>query len=85
MTDILAWIALLFPQPVMVGPVAVHAAYVIHTQQADTPAKECCGECQGGFITHGDGHKTPCPCPPDCKCKATKSVLCPDGKCEQKK
>jgi hypothetical protein len=20
-------------------------------------------------ITHGDGHKTPCPCPPACKCK----------------
>lgn len=30
---------------------------------------ECCGECQNGWITHGDGHRTPCPCPPTCKCK----------------
>lgn len=30
----------------------------------------CCDECKGtGWITHGDGHKTPCPCPQDCTCK----------------
>lgn len=23
----------------------------------------------GGYIIHGDGHKTPCPCEGDCKCK----------------
>lgn len=86
MTDILAWLSLFFAQPDMTGPVAVHAAYVIHTQQVDKPSKECCGECKGtGVITHGDGHKTPCPCPPDCKCKAAKSVRCPDVKCEPKK
>jgi hypothetical protein len=72
MTDLLAWISLLFAQPDMTGPVAVHAAYVIHTTQSATPAKDCCGECKGGFITHGDGHKTPCPCPPECKCKQKK-------------
>jgi len=39
---------------------------------------ECCAECKGtGFVVHGDGHKTPCPCPPTCKCKASKC----DGKC----
>lgn len=69
MSDLFAFIALLFPQPDMVGPVAVQAAYVIHTQSADE-SKKCCGACKGGFITHGDGHKTPCPCPPDCECKA---------------
>jgi hypothetical protein len=34
------------------------------------PNDGCCGECGGtGFITHGDGHKTPCPCPEGCDCK----------------
>jgi len=64
---ILDWLLLFFPTPDMAGPVAVHAAYVINTYQAD--ADGCCGACKGGFITHGDGHKTPCPCPPECECK----------------
>lgn len=89
MTELLLWVTSLFAQPDMTGPVAVHAAYVIHTQEADTPSQECCGACKGtGFITHGDGHKTPCPCPQDCECKAVKhppAVLCEDGKCQQKK
>lgn len=64
---ILDLLLMLFPTPDMAGPVAVHAAYTIHTYQAE--GGECCGECKGGFITHGDGHKTPCPCPDDCRCK----------------
>lgn len=37
------------------------------------PAK-CCQDCAGtGVIRHGDGHTTPCPCPPQCKCKAGKA------------
>jgi hypothetical protein len=84
---------LLFMQPVdMTGPVAVQAAYVIHTQATDEADAKCCGACNGtGFITHGDGHKTPCPCPPDCECKAVRhppSVLkadCKDGTCAPKK
>lgn len=67
MVDLLALV--LFWQPVMTGPVAVHAAYVIHTAPAVEDVR-CCGSCKGGLITHGDGHKTPCPCPPDCECKA---------------
>ena len=66
MTDILVFLSLIAP-PDMAGPVAVHAAYVINT--ASAPVSECCGVCKGGFITHGDGHKTPCPCPPECECK----------------
>jgi hypothetical protein len=91
MIELLAWFLSFFPAPDMTGPVAVHAAYVIHTQQVDTPSKKCCGVCKGGFIIHGDGHKTPCPCPPDCECKAVKhqSVIvhqtCPDGTCAPKK
>lgn len=39
----------------------------------DDSETECCNQCNGtGFITHGDGHKTPCPCPDDCPCKANK-------------
>jgi hypothetical protein len=49
--------------------VAVEAAYVLQ-QPAKTPEKDqCCGQCKCGIITHGDGHKTPCPCPTTCKCK----------------
>ena len=72
MTDLLVFLSLISP-PDMTGPVAVHAAYVIHTQDFDDPSKKCCGACNGtGFVTHGDGHKTPCPCPPDCECKTVK-------------
>jgi hypothetical protein len=35
---------------------------------------ECCNACKGtGYITHGDGHRTPCPCPPTCPCKKPKA------------
>jgi hypothetical protein len=37
------------------------------------PAPGKCQDCNGtGWITHGDGHKTRCPCG---------AVGCPDGKC----
>lgn len=40
-----------------------YIAYVVNSieyKQPDTPKTEC--ECKGtGTITHGDGHKTPCP------------------------
>jgi hypothetical protein len=91
MIELLTLFLSLFSAPDMTGPVAVHAAYVIHTQQVDTPSQKCCGVCKGGFIVHGDGHKTPCPCPPDCKCKAVTHPgvivhqTCPDGTCTPKK
>ena len=39
----------------------------------------CCTDCGGkGYITHGDGHRTACPCPASCKCKSpTGAVLAP--------
>ena len=90
MNKILAFFASLIAQPDMTAPVAVHAAYVIHTSSTDEAPAKCCGRCNGtGQITHGDWHKTPCPCPDDCECKAVRhpSVLitCPDGKCAPKK
>ena len=58
---------------------AVSAAYATTApERAPEPAPEppkpkpaCCTECGGrGYITHGDGHRTACPCPASCKCKA---------------
>lgn len=64
--------------------VAVQASYTLHTS-SPAPINECCGACKNGKITHGDGHVTPCPCPPECKCKAPKGTLCESGTCAPKK
>jgi len=55
---------------------AVSAAYATTAvEQAPQPQPEppkpgCCTECGGrGYIVHGDGHRTACPCPASCKCK----------------
>lgn len=89
MVDLYSLLFLLAPQD-MSGPVAVHASYVIHTSAEDVAPQKCCEGCKGtGFITHGDGHKTPCPCPPDCECKAVRHppviirADCKDGKCKK--
>jgi hypothetical protein len=43
---------------------------------------ECCTDCGGkGYIVHGDGHRTACPCPSSCKCKSGTKPACPNGKC----
>lgn len=40
-------------------------------QPGPAPNPGCCDDCGGkGVIIHGDGHRTPCPCPESCKCKA---------------
>lgn len=70
MHSLLVFLGLAAP-PDMTAPVAVRAAYVIHTS-APEEKQECCGQCKGGVITHGDGHTTPCPCKPECKCKQKK-------------
>jgi hypothetical protein len=54
---------------------AVSAAYsATAVEKAPQPQPEpkpgCCTDCGGkGYITHGDGHRTACPCPSTCKCK----------------
>jgi hypothetical protein len=41
------------------------------TPEPAPPKPGCCTECGGrGYIVHGDGHRTACPCPATCKCKA---------------
>jgi hypothetical protein len=38
--------------------------------QPEPPKPSCCTDCGGkGYIVHGDGHRTACPCPSTCKCK----------------
>ena len=64
---------------------AVAVAYAGFAVEAPAPSPtptpgKCCSDCGGkGYIVHGDGHRTPCPCPPSCPCK--KGTACPDGKC----
>jgi hypothetical protein len=55
---------------------AVSAAYATTAidkapePKPEPPKPGCCTECGGkGYITHGDGHRTACPCPASCKCK----------------
>jgi hypothetical protein len=56
---------------------AVSVAYAATApEKAPEPKPEpkpgCCTDCGGkGYITHGDGHRTACPCPASCKCKAS--------------
>lgn len=33
----------------------------------DNPQCDC--PCVGGWIVHGDGHRTPCACPDSCECR----------------
>jgi hypothetical protein len=55
---------------------AVSAAYATTSvEKAPEPKPEpkpsCCTDCGGkGYIVHGDGHRTPCPCPASCRCKS---------------
>lgn len=56
---------------------AVSAAYAATAQekapqpQPEPPKPSCCTDCGGrGYIVHGDGHRTACPCPASCKCKS---------------
>lgn len=70
--------------------VAVNASYTLHTRPVDETV--CCGLCNNGIITHGDGHRTECACPKDCECKAVKhppAILqaspCKGGKCSPQK
>lgn len=63
------------PPPPVEGDLAARAAVAVlrsRTAPAPTPGPkpdDCCGQCVNGWITHGDGHRTPCPCPPTCRCK----------------
>jgi hypothetical protein len=50
-----------------------YAAFAVEQAPQPKPAPPkpgCCSECGGkGYVVHGDGHRTSCPCPASCKCK----------------
>lgn len=94
---ILAWLASLAADPAahdLEAPraaAAVAAAYAAQATDAKPrpdPAPEpgkCCQECGGkGYIVQPDGHRTACPCPTTCMCKAASTPAgtpCRDGRC----
>jgi hypothetical protein len=63
------------PPPPVEGELAAATAHAIirlrreKLPQPGPQPDECCSQCENGWITHGDGHRTPCPCPPTCRCK----------------
>ena len=78
--------------PDYTASVAVESAVTIATYAAPATACKCGGKCVNGQIVHGDSHKTPCPCPPDCKCKTKGAIVhppviikCENGACVLKK
>lgn len=85
-TAILAWLAWLFT-PVEIDLEAAKAAAAVHMAAASlvegqpgpqpqppAPKPDVCPDCQGtGWIVHGDGHRTPCPCGADPKRSASAS------------
>lgn len=71
--------------PDLMARVAVEAAVTIQSAPQIEVSK-CCKQCVNGIITHGDGHRTSCPCPPECECKRRKAAEeCKDGKCALKR
>jgi len=66
-------LSLFFTGHSYVPEIAVQAAYVIAAEPVEQVAVvsgKCCDACKNtGMIVHGDGHTTPCKCPPTCQCK----------------
>ena len=84
MRELLVILGLLTPD--MTARVAAEAAVTLNTRPATVAPSQCCGQCKNGIVTHGDGHRTPCPCPPDCKCKQkSQPPVCTSGTCALKK
>lgn len=79
---LLAILASLSADPAQIDQEAPRASAAVSVAYAATaperapepkpePKPGCCTDCGGnGFITHGDGHRTACPCPASCKCKS---------------
>jgi hypothetical protein len=80
---ILSVLAALSADPAQIDQEAPRASAAVSVAYAATapdkapepkpePKPGCCTDCGGrGYIVHGDGHRTPCPCPASCKCKAS--------------
>lgn len=82
--SLLVWLTWLASDPQAIDREAPRASGAVSVAYAATavekepapptpPRPGCCHDCGGkGVIVHGDGHRTPCPCPPSCQCKASK-------------
>lgn len=81
MRELLLLLGLVSPD--LTARVAVEAAVTLQDRPVQVEADKCCKQCKAGIITHGDGHKTLCPCPPECECK--RRAECKDGKCALKR
>lgn len=95
MTELLAWLALLFGiapaspdgRPEAAACMAVAYAVAASPSHPAPPPPgpkpdddQCCAECKGtGVITHGDGHTTPCPCDDGCDCKKGRTATPREG------
>lgn len=93
---VVAWLTWLAADPQAVSTEAAKASGAVSVAYAATapdvaptpapvppaPKPACCQDCGGrGYIVHGDGHRTPCPCPPSCQCKrAPGAALTPGGR-----
>jgi hypothetical protein len=79
---ILSVLAALSADPAQIDREAPRASAAVSVAYATTavekapepkpePKPGCCTDCGGrGYIVHGDGHRTACPCPASCKCKS---------------
>lgn len=75
-----------FMVPDLTARVAVEAAVTINQPAAPVvSACKCGGTCVNGVITHGDRHKTTCPCPMTCACKTKTPTQCVSGTCAARK
>lgn len=81
MREVLLLLGLVSPD--LTARVAVEAAVTLQSQPVAVVQDTCCKQCKNGIITHGDGHKTLCPCPPECECK--RRSQCKDGTCTPKR
>lgn len=63
--------ALHLEPPKAAAAILVARASLIDAKPAppDDDDEKCDCPCVGGWIVHGDGHRTPCACKPECECR----------------
>ena len=89
--SLIVWLTWLAADPHAVSTEAAKASGAVSVAYAATatdvapapvpvPKPGCCEDCGGkGVIVHGDGHRTPCPCQPSCKCKLAPGAALTSG------
>lgn len=60
--------------------ISTRLAKVVITEEVIVPEEDVSEQCNGsGWITHGDGHRTPCPGCKACEKKSTKEIIEPNN------